>query len=92
MIKILRRSVILETHPLLGQIVFDDVEFAYSTRPSSNVLDGIGNRCSRWQQWKWKIFLLQQYYQPSSGRILLDGTAIEQMANVHEFVTRIEEG
>ncbi|PIC23600.1 hypothetical protein B9Z55_017249 [Caenorhabditis nigoni] len=76
-----------ETPPVIGHIVFGGVEFAYPTRPSLNVLHGInlslepgktvalvghsGNGKST------LVNLLQQYYQPSSGRILLDGTPIE---------------
>uniref|UniRef100_A0A8R1HN02 Uncharacterized protein n=1 Tax=Caenorhabditis japonica TaxID=281687 RepID=A0A8R1HN02_CAEJA len=136
-----------ETPEIIGNIIFEDVEFAYPTRKNANVLQGIslsiepgktvalvgpsGNGKST------LVSLIEQFYAPQSGRVLLDGTPVQnidhqyyhqkialvaqeptlfsgtirenilygiengtdedmmrvsEMANVHEFVSKMEKG
>ncbi|UMM36940.1 hypothetical protein L5515_008882 [Caenorhabditis briggsae] len=87
-----------ETPEVVGNIIFEDVEFAYPTRKTANVLNGInlsiepgktvalvgpsGNGKST------LVSLIQQFYSPQSGRILLDGTPIQQIDH-HHYHTKI---
>ncbi|PIC23493.1 hypothetical protein B9Z55_017178 [Caenorhabditis nigoni] len=87
-----------ETPEVVGNIIFEDIEFAYPTRRTTNILNGInlsiepgktvalvgpsGNGKST------LVGLLQQFYAPQSGRILLDGTPIQQIDH-HHYHTKI---
>ncbi|UMM43565.1 hypothetical protein L5515_019026 [Caenorhabditis briggsae] len=81
------------TPEVIGNIIFENAEFAYPTRKTANILNGIrlsiepgktvalvgprGNGKST------LISLLQLFYSPQSGRILLDGTPIQQIDHRH---------
>ncbi|CAO4376966.1 unnamed protein product [Caenorhabditis nigoni] len=87
-----------ETPEVVGSIVFEDIEFAYPTRRTTNILNGInlsiepgktvalvgpsGNGKST------LVGLLQLFYSPQSGRILLDGTPIQNIDH-HHYHTKI---
>lgn len=136
-----------ETPEVIGNIIFEDVEFAYPTRKNAKVLQGInlsiepgktvalvgpsGNGKST------LVSLIEQFYAPKAGKVLLDGTPVQnidhqyyhskialvaqeptlfsgtirenilygiengtdedmmkvsEMANVHEFVSKMEKG
>ncbi|CAP38522.1 Protein CBG21809 [Caenorhabditis briggsae] len=82
-----------ENPDVVGNIIFENVEFAYPTRKTANILNGIslsiepgktvalvgpsGNGKST------LVSLLQLFYSPQSGRILLDGTPIQQIDHRH---------
>ncbi|CAL2047710.1 unnamed protein product [Caenorhabditis brenneri] len=82
-----------ETPEIVGKIVFENVEFAYPTRKNVNVLNGInltiesgkttalvgpsGNGKST------IVSLIERFYAPQSGRILLDGLPIEKIDHQH---------
>lgn len=87
-----------ETLEVVGNIIFEDVEFAYPTRKTANVLNKInlsiepgktialvgpsGNGKST------LVSLIQQFYAPQSGRILLDGTPVQNIDH-HHYHTKI---
>ncbi|CAL2045937.1 unnamed protein product [Caenorhabditis brenneri] len=87
-----------ETPEVVGNIIFEDVEFAYPTRKTAKVLNGIslsiepgktialvgpsGNGKST------LVSLIQQFYAPQSGQILLDGTPVQNIDH-HHYHTKI---
>ncbi|MCB1447719.1 MAG: ATP-binding cassette domain-containing protein [Rhizobiaceae bacterium] len=74
--------------PARGKVEFDDVRFAYPTRPGMSALNGLNLTVSPGERiaivgasgaGKTTIFsLLLRYYDPDSGRILVDGDDIRQ--------------
>ena len=75
--------------PPKGKIEFDAVEFAYPTRPGASALKGLSLTVSPGERvaivgasgaGKTTIFsLLLRYYDPDSGRVLVDGDDIRQV-------------
>ncbi|QIE42504.1 ABC transporter transmembrane domain-containing protein [Meridianimarinicoccus aquatilis] len=76
--------------PCRGEITFDNVRFTYPTRPESAALDGISMTIAPGEtvalvgpSGAGKTTILQmilRFYDPASGRILLDGTDLRSMA------------
>ena len=72
-----------------GEIAFEDVRFSYPTRPEDRALDGVSLTIRPGETvalvgpsgaGKTTIFqLLLRFYDPSSGRITLDGTDLREM-------------
>ncbi|KAL0955118.1 hypothetical protein HGRIS_004034 [Hohenbuehelia grisea] len=81
-----------------GGIRFDNVAFSYPTRPRNQVLHGLSltiqpgsyialvgpSGCGK----STLIQLIERFYNPSSGRILLDGEAIDAL-NVEQYRSQI---
>jgi ATP-binding cassette subfamily B protein len=75
--------------PARGEIVFDNVRFAYPTRPDENVLNGIDFRVSPGEvvaivgpsgAGKSTLFqLIERFYDPTAGAIRLDGVDISKL-------------
>ncbi|RKF15405.1 ATP-binding cassette domain-containing protein [Roseovarius spongiae] len=75
--------------PAKGEIVFEDVQFAYPTRPGVSALDGLNLRIVPGETVALVgpsgagkttvIQLIQRFYDPQSGRILLDGVDLRDM-------------
>ena len=80
--------------PARGGIVFENVHFSYPTRPDFSALDGISLTIAPGETVAFVgpsgagkttiIQLIQRFYDPVQGRILLDGVALDEMAR-HEF-------
>ncbi|CUH75150.1 ABC transporter transmembrane domain-containing protein [Tropicibacter naphthalenivorans] len=80
--------------PVRGEIAFDNVHFAYPTRPEVSALEGVDLTIAPGETvalvgpsgaGKTTIIqLIQRFYDPASGEIRLDGVALDQMAR-HEF-------
>ena len=76
--------------PLRGEIAFEDVGFAYPTRPGAAVLSGIGLHIRPGEtvalvgpSGAGKTTILQlilRFYDPEAGRITLDGIDLREMA------------
>ncbi len=74
--------------PVRGEIVFDNVRFAYPTRPDAFVLDGLSFRVKPGERLalvgasgagKSTIFhLILRFYDPQSGIVTFDGVALPQ--------------
>ncbi len=72
--------------PAAGELVFDDVRFAYPTRLETFVLDGVSFRVRKGEKvaivgpsgaGKSTIFhLILRFYDPASGRIAFDGVGL----------------
>ena len=75
--------------PVRGAIVFDDVAFSYPTRAEQAVMHGLSFTVSPGETvalvgpsggGKTTIFqLLMRFYDPTAGRILIDGVAIDRL-------------
>jgi ATP-binding cassette subfamily B protein len=73
--------------PARGAVIFDQVRFAYPTRPDASVLDGVSFDIAAGERvalvgpsgaGKSTVFhLLLRFYDPASGRIAFDGVPIE---------------
>ena len=80
--------------PLKGEIVFNDVRFHYPARPGQAALDGISLRVRPGETValvgpsgagkSTVIQLVQRFYDPDGGRIMLDGIDIREVAR-HEL-------
>lgn len=76
--------------PLRGEIAFEDVHFAYPSRPGTAALDGFDLRIAPGETvalvgpsgaGKTTIIqLIQRFYDPDAGRVTLDGVALNEMA------------
>jgi len=76
--------------PVRGEITFDGVRFSYPTRPDQAALDGVGLTIAPGETvalvgpsgaGKTTILqLLLRFYDPSAGRVLLDGVDLRAMA------------
>ena len=75
--------------PVTGEIVFDHVSFAYPSRPDTRALDDISLTVQPGETVAFVgpsgagkttiIQLIQRFYDPASGRILLDGLALTDL-------------
>lgn len=75
--------------PVRGEILFDDVQFRYPTRPDTSALDGVSLHVAPGETvalvgpsgaGKTTILqLLLRFYDPAAGRVLLDGVDLRQM-------------
>ncbi|MGF1446087.1 MAG: ABC transporter transmembrane domain-containing protein [Pikeienuella sp.] len=75
--------------PPRGEIVFEDVAFVYESRPDTPALDGVSFRVAPGEKvalvgpsgaGKTTVLqLLQRFYDPTRGRILLDGVPVNAM-------------
>ncbi|MBW4982795.1 ATP-binding cassette domain-containing protein [Mameliella sp. CS4] len=80
--------------PARGEITFDNVSFSYPARPGVSALDAVDLTIAPGETvalvgpsgaGKTTIIqLLQRFYDPAEGRILLDGVALTDMAR-HDF-------
>ena len=78
------------TDPPKGEIVFDDVTFTYPTRPDTKALDRVNLTVEPGETVAFVgpsgagkttlIQLIQRFYDPNAGRILLDGVDLRDMA------------
>lgn len=76
--------------PVRGEIVFDNVSFSYPSRPNISALDQINLTIQPGETVAFVgpsgagkttvIQLLQRFYDPDSGRVLLDGVALDDLA------------
>ncbi|PJE37882.1 ABC transporter [Pseudooceanicola lipolyticus] len=76
--------------PVRGAITFDAVSFTYPARPDSAALDNVSLRIAPGETVAFVgpsgagkttiIQLIQRFYDPSSGTVLLDGVALDQLA------------
>jgi ATP-binding cassette subfamily B protein len=74
--------------PGRGEIAFDSVRFAYPSRPDKEVFDGLSLKIARGEKvaivgpsgaGKSTLFqLLMRFYDPASGRVLIDGVDAAQ--------------
>ena len=84
--------------PPRGEVTFENVRFAYPTRPQGLVLDGLSFHVAAGERvavvgpsgaGKSTIFhLLLRFYDPSSGRILFDGMPVDAV-DPHALRSRI---
>src|SRR3984893_11904700 len=75
--------------PARGEVAFEEVEFSYPTRPNVLALDGVAFQVRQGEKvaivgpsgaGKSTIFhLLLRFYDPSSGRIMLDGVRLADL-------------
>ena len=80
--------------PVKGRIVFDNVEFAYPSRPGQPALDRLNLTIEPGETvalvgpsgaGKTTIIqLIQRFYDPDSGKVTLDGVPLDQLAR-HDF-------
>lgn len=76
--------------PVCGDVSFDEVMFHYPTRPNQAALDGVAFNVAAGETValvgpsgagkSTVIQLLQRFYDPSSGRISIDGVELQAMA------------
>lgn len=75
--------------PVKGEITFEDVQFAYPSRPNASALDGVSFTVNAGETIALVgpsgagkstiIQLLQRFYDPQSGRITIDGVPVDTM-------------
>lgn len=75
--------------PVKGEITFEDVQFAYPSRPNTSALDGVSFTVNAGETIALVgpsgagkstiIQLLQRFYDPQSGRITIDGVPVDTM-------------
>ncbi|SHJ37535.1 ATP-binding cassette, subfamily B [Shimia gijangensis] len=78
------------TLPVKGEIVFEDVSFSYPSRPNISALDQVSLTIQPGETVAFVgpsgagkttvIQLLQRFYDPDKGRVLLDGVALDDLA------------
>jgi ATP-binding cassette subfamily B protein len=76
--------------PLRGEITFEEVHFSYPTRPDVSALEGVSLTIAPGETVALvgpsgagkttMVQLLQRFYDPAAGRVLLDGVALRDMA------------
>ena len=76
--------------PVKGHIAFEDVQFAYPSRPNTNALDGVTLDIKAGETVAFVgpsgagkttiIQMLLRFYDPQRGRVLLDGVDVAHMA------------
>lgn len=83
---------------IIGEIEFRDIEFSYPSRPTARVIQGLtlsvpakkttalvgASGCGK----STLIGLIERWYEPSAGNILVDGVEISQL-NLHWLRTNI---
>jgi len=81
--------VALTEKPIVGQVIFDDITFTYPSRPDVPILTGFSLRIEAGMTVAFvggsgsgkstTIGLLQRFYDPQFGKVLLDGNNLKQM-------------
>ncbi|WP_299045735.1 ABC transporter transmembrane domain-containing protein [uncultured Tateyamaria sp.] len=76
-------------HPVQGHITFENVQFAYPSRPKINALDGVSLDIQAGETVAFVgpsgagkttiIQMLLRFYDPQHGRVMLDGVDVAQM-------------
>ena len=76
--------------PVVGAVAFQDIQFRYPARPETSALDGVSFAVSPGETvafvgpsgaGKTTVFqLLQRFYDPQEGQILIDGLNVRDMA------------
>ena len=85
-----RTDPVAVPRPVQGEIVFDNVSFAYPSRPNISALEGVKLTIKPGETVAFVgpsgagkttiIQLLQRFYDPDQGQITLDGVALADMA------------
>ncbi|XP_053376436.1 ABC-type oligopeptide transporter ABCB9-like [Mercenaria mercenaria] len=99
----MKQNESLQREHLAGTIEFDNVSFSYPSRPNEHVLNGISfkvesgeivalvgpNGCGKTSC----VNLLECFYKPSGGRVLLDGSPVHLYEHhfLHKQVSLVEQ-